>query len=218
VTVADPILSLRDLRVTYYPHGQPVHAVRGVSLAIQPGVVFGLVGESGCGKSSVALAVMGGVGDGAVVSGEVIHGRANLLAQSERQLRRLWGRRLAMVFQDAPSTLNPVLTVGDQVMEILLQHDGGSRPEGLARMMGLFDAVGLPVPSEIARRYPHQLSGGQQQRIAIAMALACDPDLLIMDEPTTGLDVTTEARIVDLVASLCRRSRAATCISRTIWA
>ena len=207
--MTDAVLTLHELRVTYRTLRGPVHAVRGVSLAIPPARIFGLVGESGSGKSTVAQAVMGALRGRARVEGEVRYRGANLLGQSERELRRLWGRRLAMVFQDPTSTLNPVLTVGEQLVEVLREHEALSTRHAEERGRALFAAVRLPHPGDIARRYPHQLSGGQQQRVAIAIALACDPDVLVLDEPTTGLDVTTEARILDLVESLRQRSRAA---------
>src|SRR5262249_11049866 len=208
--VSDPVLTARDLHVTYGSRRGPVHAVRGVSLAIPPARIFGLVGESGSGKSTVAQAVIGALAGRARVTGEVRYRGDDLLARPERELRRLWGRRLAMVFQDPASTLNPVLTVGEQVVEVLREHERLAAGDARSRMLALLDAVRLPSPAELARRYPHQLSGGQQQRVSIAIALACDPDLLVLDEPTTGLDVTTEARILDLVDSLRQRSPAAT--------
>jgi len=207
--MTEPVLTVRDLHVTYRTRRGPVHAVRGVSLAIPPARIFGLVGESGSGKSTVAQAVMGALGGRARVVGEVRYRGDNLLARPERELRRLWGRRLALVSQDPASTLNPVLTVGEQLVEVLREHERLPAAEARRRMRELFAAVQLPNPAEVARRYPHQLSGGQQQRVSIAIALACDPDLLVLDEPTTGLDVTTEARILDLVESLRRRSHAA---------
>jgi peptide/nickel transport system ATP-binding protein len=207
--VSEPVLTVRNLRVTYGTRRGPVHAVRGVSLVIPPARIFGLVGESGSGKSTVAQAVMGALAGRARVAGEVRYRGDDLLARPERELRRLWGRRLAMVFQDPASTLNPVLTVGEQVIEVLREHERLASGDARRRMLELFDAVRLPSPVELARRYPHQLSGGQQQRVSIAIALACDPDLLVLDEPTTGLDVTTEARILDLVDSLRHRSPAA---------
>jgi len=209
VTIPEPLLTVRDLRVTYRTPRGPVHAVKGASLTIPAGRIFGLVGESGSGKSTVALAVMGAIGNQALVSGEVRYRGENLLGKPERELRRLWGRRLAIVFQDPGSSLNPVIPVGEQVMEVLREHERLERAEAWARMLELFKAVQLPNPAEIARRYPHQLSGGQQQRVSIAIALSCDPDLLVLDEPTTGLDVTTEARILDLVQALRKRSHAA---------
>jgi ABC-type dipeptide/oligopeptide/nickel transport system ATPase component len=200
--VTDAILTLHDLRVTYRTLRGPVHAVRGVSLAIPPARIFGLVGESGSGKSTVAQAVMGALRGRARVEGEVRYRGANLLDQPASELRRLWGRRLAMVFQDPTSTLNPVLTVGEQLVEVLREHEALSARQAEERALALFAAVRLPRPGDIARRYPHQLSGGQQQRVSIAIALACDPDVLILDEPTTGLDVTTQARILEMVREL----------------
>jgi peptide/nickel transport system ATP-binding protein len=182
--------------------------VKGVSLAVPAGRVLGLVGESGSGKSTVALAVMVALGAEAEVTGEVAFRGENLVGRPERELRRLWGRRLAMVFQDPTSTLNPVLTVGDQLVEVLVEHERLAPAAARTRMLDLFAAVHLPNPAEMARRYPHQLSGGQQQRVSIATALACDPAVLVLDEPTTGLDVTTEARILDLVDGLRQRTAA----------
>ena len=204
----EPVLTVRDLRVTYRTGAGGVRAVRGVSLTVPPARIVGLCGESGSGKSTVALAVMAALGPEAEVAGEVRYRGENLLGKAERELRRFWGRRLAMVFQDPTSTLNPVLMVGDQLVEVLEEHERLGRAEARARMLDLFAAVQLPNPAEMARRYPHQLSGGQQQRVSIAIALACDPDLLVLDEPTTGLDVTTEARILDLVESLRQRTSA----------
>jgi peptide/nickel transport system ATP-binding protein len=205
----EAVLTLHELRVTYRTLRGPVHAVRGVSLAVPPARIFGLVGESGSGKSTVAQAAMGALRGRAHVQGEVRYRGTNLLDQPAGALRRLWGRRLAMVFQDPTSTLNPVLTVGEQLVEVLREHESLSTRQAEERARALFAAVRLPRPGDITRRYPHQLSGGQQQRVSIAIALACDPDVLILDEPTTGLDVTTEARILDLVESLRQRSRAA---------
>jgi len=203
-----PILDVRDLRVTYPTATGLIRAVRGVSFTLESGRVLGLVGESGSGKSTMALAVMGALGAEARVTGEVRFRGDDLVGKAPRDLRRLWGRRLAMVFQDPAGTLNPVLTVGDQVAEVLVEHEGLGRAAARARVLELFAAVQLPNPGAIAGRYPHQLSGGQQQRVSIALALACNPDLLVLDEPTTGLDVTTEARILDLVEALRQRTAA----------
>jgi peptide/nickel transport system ATP-binding protein len=202
------VLAVRDLRVTYRTAAGPVRAVKGVSFVVPAGRVLGLVGESGSGKSTVALAVMAAFGAEAEVTGEVAFRGENLVGKPARELRRLWGRRLAMVFQDPTSTLNPVLTVGAQLVEVLVEHERLSSAAARARMLDLFAAVQLPNPAETARRYPHQLSGGQQQRVAIATALACGPAVLVLDEPTTGLDVTTEARILDLVDALRQRTAA----------
>jgi peptide/nickel transport system ATP-binding protein len=206
---AGALLEVRDLRVAYATRRGTAHAVREASFSVRPGEIFGLVGESGSGKSSTALAVIGALKGRAHVSGTVRYRGEDLLAKSDRELRNLWGRRIAMVFQNPGSTLNPVLRAGEQVVEVLRAHTGARRPAAWARTLELFRAVQLPNAADLARRYPHQLSGGQQQRVSIAIALACDPDLLIMDEPTTGLDVTTEARILDLVRDLRRRTGAA---------
>ncbi len=203
------LLDVQDLRVAYATRRGTAYAVRHASFAIRPGEIVGLVGESGSGKSSVALAIMGALKGQAQVWGAVRYRGENLLEKSDRELRALWGRRLAMVFQNPGSTLNPVLRVGEQVVEVLRVHTGVDRAAAWDRTLELFRAVQLPEAAELARRYPHQLSGGQQQRVSIAIALACDPDLLIMDEPTTGLDVTTEARILDLVRALRQRTGAA---------
>ena len=207
---AEPVFVVRGLEVTYPAAGGPVRAVRGVAFTLPPGRVLGLVGESGSGKSTTALAVMGALGTGVRVAGEVRFRGDNLVGRTPREMRLLWGRRLAMVFQDPASTLNPVLTVGDQLAEVLTEHERLGRAAAQARVLELFAAVQLPNPGAVMRRYPHQLSGGQQQRISIALSLACDPDVLILDEPTTGLDVTTEARILDLIEGL--RQRTATSI------
>jgi ABC-type glutathione transport system ATPase component len=190
-STSDDVLTVRDLRVTYRTRAGAVQAVKGVSFAIAPGRLLSVVGESGSGKSTLALAVLGALGGEAAVTGEVRYRGDDLLGMAPAARRRLWGRRLAMVFQDPGGTLNPVLPVGEQVLEVLREHERLGRPEARRRMVALFEAVGLPNPAALATRYPHQLSGGQQQRISIAIALACDPDVLILDEPTTGLDVTT---------------------------
>jgi peptide/nickel transport system ATP-binding protein len=208
--VPQTLLDVRDLEVVYRSsRGPAVNAVRGVSFAVGPGEIFGLVGESGSGKSTVGLAVMGALRPPAAVAGDVRYRGEPLFGRTTAALRALWGRRLAIVFQNPGSTLNPVLRAGAQVMEVLQEHEGLSRAEAFARAVDLFRAVQLTDPAGVAEKYPHQLSGGQQQRVSIAMALACDPDLLVMDEPTTGLDVTTEARILDLVRSLRGRTGAA---------
>jgi peptide/nickel transport system ATP-binding protein len=203
------VLAVRDLHVAYRTRAGVVQAVKGVSFAIAPGRLLSVVGESGSGKSTLALAVLGALGAEASVTGSVRYRGDDLFGMTPAARRKLWGRRLAMVFQDPGGTLNPVLPVGEQVTEVLREHEGFGRADARRRMLKLFEAVNLPDPATLARRYPHQLSGGQQQRVSIAIALACDPDVLILDEPTTGLDVTTEARILDLVADLRRRSGAA---------
>lgn len=202
----ETVLEVANLSVEYATRNGAVHAVRDVSFTIRRGETFGIVGESGSGKSTLAFAVMGYLSANGCVSGGRIdyHGQ-NLLALPRQRLDALRGARIAMVYQDPMSSLNPSIIVGVQVAESLLAHEPLSRNAARERTLELFAAVNMPEPAAIFRRYPHQLSGGQQQRVLIAMALACNPDLLIMDEPTTGLDVTTEAQILDLIAALKRR-------------
>jgi peptide/nickel transport system ATP-binding protein len=203
---ADSVLRVAGLSIEYATGRGPVRAVRDVSFEIRRGETFGLVGESGSGKSTVAFAIMGYLSaNGRVVDGAISYRGQDLLAMPRRRLDALRGARIAMVYQDPMSALNPSITVGAQVEEALLAHESMSADEARGRTLELFAAVNMPDPATIARRYPHQLSGGQQQRVLIAMALSCNPDLLVMDEPTTGLDVTTEAQILDLIAALKSR-------------
>ena len=204
-----PTLTLSNLSITFRTRIGDVQAVRDVSLAIRPGETLGIVGESGCGKSTLAYAVMGHLGENATVSGEIDLGGRKVLDLSPEQLRALRGARMAMVYQDPQAALNPSITVGRQVAEAHQIHSGRSDGDCWQRAIEQLRKVGLPDPERLATRYPHQLSGGQQQRVVIAMALINDPDLLIMDEPTTGLDVTTEALILDLVNDLKKLTDAA---------
>ena len=204
--VTDIVLEVAGLSVEYATRRGPVHAVRDVSFAIRRGETFGIVGESGSGKSTLAFAVMGYLSvNGHVQRGTIDYQGHNLLAMTRPQLDALRGARIAMVYQDPMSSLNPSVVVGEQVAEAIVAHEPVSRQVARQRTLGLFAAVNMPEPAAIFARYPHQLSGGQQQRVLIAMALSCNPDLLIMDEPTTGLDVTTEAQILDLIAALKAR-------------
>ena len=182
--------------------GQPV--LDGVSLDLPPGSVTGLVGESGSGKSMTALAVMGLLPNRAQVSGQVLLDGQNLLALPEHKLCRIRGARIGMIFQEPMTALNPLMCIGDQVAEVLRSHQNLDRRAALARARERLDRVGLPGPRFPLTLYPHELSGGQRQRVAIAMAIAQQPDLLIADEPTTALDVTTQARILDLLKGLVR--------------
>ncbi len=203
-----PLLDVRNMSVTFYTPRGTVQAVREATLQVRRGEVLGLVGESGCGKSTVAYAMMGYLPGTAEVQGTIEFEGRDLTALSESELRTLRGNRMAMVYQDPVTSLNPTMRVGDQLAEAVQMHLDRSKSEAQARAAELFASVGLPTPERIGRRFPHELSGGQQQRVVIAMALACDPDLLIMDEPTTGLDVTTEATILDLVSELKERVNA----------
>ena len=203
-----PLMQVEDLAVTFYTPRGSFRAVRGASLEISRGEVLGLVGESGCGKSTVAFAMMGYLPGTAQVEGAVSFEGTDITHLSNAELMELRGNRIAMVYQDPVTSLNPSMRVGPQVEEAISQHLDLDADAVRDRSVELFESVGLADPSRIGRRYPHQLSGGQQQRVVIAMALACDPHLLIMDEPTTGLDVTTEATILDLVVDLKDRVNA----------
>lgn len=197
-----PVLQIHHLSAGYNTRKGLVQAVRNVSLTLHRGETLGIVGESGCGKSTLAYAIMGHLGESGRTEGEILLNGANLLAMPAGQLRKLRGSRMALVYQDPQTALNPSLRVGDQVAEIFEIHMGMSRKEAQRRAIEMLEQVQLPDPAEVATRYPHQLSGGQQQRVVIAMALCCKPDLLILDEPTTALDVTSEARVLDLVNDL----------------
>jgi peptide/nickel transport system ATP-binding protein len=198
--IARPVLEVRNLSIRY----GALQAVRDVSFSIAPGEALGLIGESGSGKSSIAFAVMRYIKGEA--SGTVQVAGQDVMALPDAALARLRGRVAAMVYQDPMSALNPAIKVGEQIAEAVRLHRSTGKAVAWARSVELLGRVHLPRPAEIAHRYPHQLSGGQQQRVVIAMALACDPQLLIMDEPTTGLDVTTEAVILDLVNELRQAS------------
>jgi peptide/nickel transport system ATP-binding protein len=208
--MSNPVLSIKDLHLSYGSGPNQVRAVRGVSFDIQPGEVLGVVGESGCGKSTVAFAAMGYVAPGGqITNGEILYQGKNMVTMKSSELQRLRGNEIAMIFQNPLTSLNPSMTVGDQIIEVLQQHTGMRESEATQRAIDLFESVHLPSPEDVIHRYPHQLSGGQQQRVVIAMGMACDPALLIMDEPTTGLDVTTEATILDLVSELKEKTSAA---------
>lgn len=200
---APPVLEIENLSVAYHSGAGVVHAVRRVSFSMGRGETFGLVGESGSGKSSAALTIMNYLPPNArVIDGRVRFQGEDLLGLPPVARRALYGDRIAMVYQEALSALNPCLPVGEQVAEALRVHRGQSRSDALRATADLFARVHLPDPARTLGRYPHQLSGGQQQRVLIAMALSCWPDLLILDEPTTGLDVTTEAGILELIGEI----------------
>lgn len=194
------ILSVRDLRVSF----SGLEAVRGIDFDIGKGDRVGLVGESGAGKSMTAMAITGLLPEGASTSGEVLMDGQNLLTMGERQLAKFRGRRIAMIFQDPTTALNPLMRVGNQVAESLVRHRDLSRDVAKKQAVDLLERVGLPSPAAKARAYPHELSGGQRQRVMISSAIACDPDLLIADEPTTALDATIQAEILELMADLVK--------------
>jgi oligopeptide/dipeptide ABC transporter ATP-binding protein len=206
--VSEPLLEVRDLR-THFPTDEGVvRAVDGVSLDVRAGETLALVGESGSGKSVTSLSILRLVGGGAgrIVGGSIRFRGRDLLALPEEAMRAVRGREISMVFQEPMTSLNPVFTCGDQVAEVLEVHERMPRAAARARAVELLRHVGMPDPEQRAREYPHQLSGGMRQRVMIAMALACRPALLIADEPTTALDVTIQAQILELL----RRLRAET--------
>jgi peptide/nickel transport system ATP-binding protein len=203
-----PLLDVRDLSVTFARRGQrTVHAVDGVSFSVEAGQVIGLVGESGCGKSVTSLAIMGLLPPGGVtVTGEVNFDGTNLLTMDSRAMRDIRGRDIAMIFQDPLSSLNPVVPIGLQVTEVLQRHRGMKGEAARKEAADLLDRVGIPDPTRRLKEYPHQLSGGMRQRALIAMAVACRPRLLVADEPTTALDVTIQAQILELLKDLVHES------------
>jgi oligopeptide transport system ATP-binding protein len=208
--VREPLLSVDDLRVQFWTRRGTIHAVNGVSFDIAPGETLGIVGESGCGKSVTALAILGILPRaGRVPSGRALFEDRDLLQLSDRQLRRVRGREIAMIFQDPMTSLNPVLTIGRQITEALETHFGMKGKAAEKRAAELLDRVGIPTANKRVRDYPHQFSGGMRQRAMIAMALACQPKLMIADEPTTALDVTIQAQILDLLRELVAEENAA---------
>jgi oligopeptide/dipeptide ABC transporter ATP-binding protein len=198
-----PLLVVDGLEVRFWTGRGIVHAVNGVSFDIAPGETLGIVGESGCGKSVTSLALLGILPRaGRVTAGSARFDGAELTGMSDSELRRVRGRQIAMIFQDPMTSLNPVLTIGRQLREPLETHLGLGKNEALDRAAELLDQVGIPSPKARLKDYPHQFSGGMRQRAMIAMALACEPKLLIADEPTTALDVTIQAQILDLLREL----------------
>jgi peptide/nickel transport system ATP-binding protein len=198
------LLTVADLRVTLQTARGPADALRGISLQLQRGDTVGLIGESGCGKSITALALMGLLPEGARVSGSIVFDGQELTTLPEAALCRLRGQRMAMVFQEPMTALNPLHTIGRQIAEPLRLHQGLSAAAARAQALRLLQRVQLPQAAQRLDAYPHQLSGGQRQRVVIAIALACGPDLLIADEPTTALDVTIQREVLDLIAELVR--------------
>jgi oligopeptide/dipeptide ABC transporter ATP-binding protein len=199
----EPLLSVEDLHVEFWTGRGTVYAVNGITFDISPGETLGIVGESGCGKSVTSLALMGILPRaGKVTAGTATFDDRDLLQLSDDQLRKIRGRDIAMIFQDPMTSLNPVLTVGRQIREALETHFDLPKKEAEERSAELLDRVGIPSPKLRLRDYPHQFSGGMRQRAMIAMALACEPKLLIADEPTTALDVTIQAQILGLLRDL----------------
>jgi len=209
LTPAAHILEVDNLQTHFSSQNGVVKAVDGVSFSLEKGKTLGLVGESGCGKSVTAMSILRLIGPpGRIVGGRILFEGLDLASLSDKELRRVRGARISMVFQEPMTALNPVLNVGSQIAEAVLAHPETSklsRREAWGRAVEAMREVAIPDPGERARDYPHQLSGGMRQRVMIAMALVCGPDLLIADEPTTALDVTIQAQILDLLASLRER-------------
>ncbi|MCE2440976.1 MAG: ABC transporter ATP-binding protein [Candidatus Latescibacteria bacterium] len=204
--MSEPLLTVRDLKTFFRTDGGVARAVDGVSFTLKKGETLGLVGESGCGKSVTSLSVMRLVPEppGEIVSGDVRFNGRNLLSLDEAALQGVRGNDIAMIFQEPMTSLNPVFTCGDQIDEAVMLHQGLGRRAARAITVDMLNLVGIPDPDQRANEYPHQLSGGMRQRVMIAMALCCNPELLIADEPTTALDVTIQAQILELLDRLQR--------------
>lgn len=218
--MARPILELRNLTTVFPTRRGEVRAVDAVNLALYPGQILGLVGESGCGKSTVLLSILGLIARPGRITGEVLLDGRDLTKLSNRELRRLRGKEIAMIFQDPLSTLNPAFPVGEQIRESLRLHnmlpgpwlwpfDAGRRQREKERVLQVMEEVGIPAPEARYRAYPHQFSGGMQQRALIAIGLACNPRILLADEPTTALDVTIQAQIIALMKRINQEHGAA---------
>jgi oligopeptide/dipeptide ABC transporter ATP-binding protein len=203
MTQDDLLLQVKNLKTYFFTEDGVVKAVDGVDLYLRRGEVLGLVGESGCGKSVTSHSIMRLIGQpGKIVEGEILFDRRDLAKASEREMRQIRGNRISMIFQQPTSCLNPVFKVGDQITEVLDVHQNLGKEKGWARATELLKMVGIPEPEKRAHAFPHELSGGMAQRVMIAMGLACVPELLIADEPTTALDVTIQAQILSLMRNL----------------
>ena len=209
--IDSPLIEIQDLRVAFHGDGGRItHAVDSLDLSVARGATLGLVGESGCGKSVTSLAIMGLLPKGAAeITGSITFDGFDLLTVPDQTLRDLRGNRLAMIFQEPMTSLNPSYTIGEQIIETIIRHRGVSRGHARERAIALLRRVHIPSPDKRIDDYPHKLSGGMRQRVMIAMALACDPMLLIADEPTTALDVTLQAQILELMRELKAASGAA---------
>jgi oligopeptide/dipeptide ABC transporter ATP-binding protein len=209
--VSEPVLSVRGLRTHFVTPERTVKAVDGVSYDLQPGKTLAVVGESGSGKSVHALSILGllPMPPAKIVGGEILFNGKDLLKMGVEELRKVRGNRIAMIFQEPMTSLNPVLKVGEQIAEAVILHQGKTKEQAWAKAVDLLKKVGIPHPEERVNDYPHQFSGGMRQRAMIAIALSCEPDVLIADEPTTALDVTIQAQILDLMKALQKEYRMA---------
>jgi oligopeptide/dipeptide ABC transporter ATP-binding protein len=201
----EPLLEVKNLKTYFFTEDGLVKAVDGVGFKVNQGETLGLVGESGCGKSVTAFSIMRLLDyPGKTVGGEILFKGENLLRKSDAEMREIRGKDIAMIFQEPMTALNPVLSIGFQISEALMMHFKINKDEAIKKSVELLKKVGIPIPEERINEYPHQLSGGMRQRAMIAMAMSCDPALLIADEPTTALDVTIQAQILDLMRTLLR--------------
>ncbi len=200
----ETILELRDLEVKYYSNRKTIRAVNGLSLDMRKGKVLGLVGETGAGKTTLALSILNMIRapQGKIVAGSIRFAGNDVLTMNKHELRNMRGKDVAMIFQDPMTALNPVLTVGEQIAETVLRHEGVGKEAAWKTAETMLETVG--IPADRAREYPHQFSGGMKQRVVIALALACNPKLLLADEPTTALDVTIQAQVLDLMRKLIK--------------
>jgi oligopeptide/dipeptide ABC transporter ATP-binding protein len=202
--MADRLLEVKDLKTYFFTSDGVVPAVDGVTYHIDKGETLGIVGESGCGKSVTSLSVMRLIPDppGKITGGDILFGGESLLKKSEAEMRKIRGNSISMIFQEPMTSLNPVYTVGDQIAEAIELHQGLKRQDAMEKAVEMLRLVGIPLPERRVHEYPHQLSGGMRQRVMIGMALSCNPQLLIADEPTTALDVTIQAQILELMKRL----------------
>ena len=201
----DVLLSVRDLEVVYTSAGAVIHAVNGVSLEIKRGQSLGLVGETGAGKTTIAKSILGILPDppAKVLNGQIVLDGQDLLKLPEKEMRGIRGKKISMIFQDPMTALNPLMTVGDQIAEVVSLHEHCSKKESMNKAMQMLEMVGIPAERYV--EYPHQFSGGMKQRVVIAIALACNPELLLADEPTTALDVTIQAQVMEMIADLQKK-------------
>ncbi|MFE8700644.1 ABC transporter ATP-binding protein [Cytobacillus sp. FJAT-54145] len=204
----EKVLEVKDLHVAFNTYGGTVKAVRGVSFDLYKGETLAIVGESGCGKSVTSQSIMRLIPDppGKITKGSIRFKDKDLVKVSEKEMRSIRGADISMIFQDPMTALNPTLTIGEQIMEGIIQHEGISRENARKKALEMLSLVGIPSPESRLKQYPHQFSGGMRQRIVIAMALVCEPEVLIADEPTTALDVTIQAQILDLFRDIQKKT------------
>ena len=214
-----PLLQVKNLCTSFNVDAGEVRAVNGISFNLDKGKVLGIVGESGSGKSVTAYSIMRIlVEPGKIVGGEILFNGEDIVKYSKKQMREFRGKRVSIIFQDPMTSLNPTFTIGNQLREAILLHTDRNRAEANARALEMLQLVGVNEPEKRLKQYPHELSGGMRQRVMIAMALACEPDILIADEPTTALDVTIQAQILELMKDLQKKMGMAIIMIPTIWA